>query len=128
MHKSFFISMLLFLTLLTALPVFAETPEPGGWGGGHGRRWAGEPGMPPPPPFGDYCPRRHADHYGGWQPLQTASEAKERLSLFFSVPPVQISLRKEVKMGYIADILKPDGSLFDRVFIDKRTGRIRSIR
>lgn len=115
------------LLLLTVLPVFAEGPEPG-WGGGHGRRWTGEPGISPPPPFGDYCPRRHADHYGGWQPLRTTGEAKERLSLFFAVPPVQISLRKEVKMGYIADILKPDGSLFDRVFIDKRTGRIRSIR
>ncbi len=31
-------------------------------------------------------------------------------------------------MGYIADIMNPDGTLFDRVIIDKRIGRIRSIR
>ncbi|MDK9716275.1 MAG: hypothetical protein OEL57_00025 [Trichlorobacter sp.] len=116
---------LLSLLLLTALPAAAEEPEPG-----HGRGWRGgrTPGEIGPPPFGDYCPRRHADHYGARQPLQTPEEAKERLRLFFSVPPTQITLRKEVRMGYIADITNADGSLFDRVIIDKRSGRIRSIR
>ena len=121
LYTYFLISLLLF----TVLPAAAEQPEPGqgrGWRGGHK---AGEMG---PPPFGDYCPRRHADHYGARQPLQTPEEALQRLSLFFRVPPPQITLRKELKMGYIADIINPDGSLSDRVIIDKRTGRIRSIR
>jgi len=116
---------LLSLLLVTVLPAAAEEPEPGqgrGWRGGRG---TGEMG---PPPFGDYCPRRHADHYGARQPLQTPEEARQRLSLFFRVSPAQITLRKELKMGYIADIINPDGSLSDRVIIDKRTGRIRSIR
>ena len=81
-----------------------------------------------PSPFGDYCPRRHADHYGARQPVQTPDEATERLRLFFNVPPSQIVLRKEFRMGYIADITNADGTLIDRVIIDKRTGRIRSIR
>jgi hypothetical protein len=117
--------LLSFLLLLLALPAAAEETEPGpGWGR-HGGRRAGEPG---PPPFGDYCPRRHADHYGARQPLRTPEEARERLGLFFNRPQTQISLRRELKMGYIADIINTDGSLSDRVIIDKRTGRIRSIR
>ena len=113
------------LLLLTALPAAAEEPEPGqGWGW-RGRRTSGEMTSPP---FGDYCPRRHADHYGARQPLQTPDEAKERLRLFFNVPLAQITLRKEVRMGYIADITNADGALLDRVIIDKRSGRIRSTR
>jgi len=116
---------LLTLLLMTVLPAAAEDFEPGqgrGWRGGRG---GGEMG---PPPFGDYCPRRHADHYGARQPLQTPEEAKELLGQFFKRPPSQITLRKKIRMGYIADITNPDGSLFDRVIIDTRTGRIRSIR
>lgn len=82
----------------------------------------------PPPPYGDFCPRRHADHYGARQPVATPDEARKRLSRFFALPAEQILLRKERKMGYIADVVRPDGTLFDRVIIDKRTGRIRSIR
>lgn len=123
----YFISsyFLLSLLLLTVLPAAAEEPEAWQGRGWRGGRPSGEMG---PPPFGDYCPRRHADRYGASQPLQTPEEAKERLRLFFNLPATQITLRKEVRMGYIADITNADGSLFDRVIIDKRSGRIRSIR
>ncbi|QOX79932.1 hypothetical protein FY034_13640 [Trichlorobacter lovleyi] len=117
--------LLLALLVLTVLPSAAEEVEPGQGPGWRGRHKAGEMG---PHPFGDYCPRRHADHYGARQPLQTPDEAKERLRIFFNVPAAQISLHREVRMGYIADITNADGSLLDRVIIDKRTGRIRSIR
>ena len=117
---------LLSLLLLSTLSSAAEEPEPGpGWRR-HGGRWSGEAG--PPPPVGDYCPRRHADHYGAKQPLRSPAEAKELLGQFFKRPPSQITLRKELRMGYIADITNADGSVFDRVIIDMRTGRIRSIR
>lgn len=114
------------LLLLTVLPAAAEEPVPGYGRGRHGGRWADETG--PPPPFGDYCPRRHADHYGARQPLRTPEEAKGLLAQFFRRPPSQILLRRELRMGYIADITNADGSVFDRVIIDMRTGRIRSIR
>jgi len=117
--------LLAFLLLLLTFPVAAEEAESGLGQGRHGGRGAGEHG---PPPFGDYCPRRHADHYGARQPLRTPEEARERLGLFFNRPQAQISLRRELKMGYIADIINTDGSLSDRVIIDKRSGRIRSIR
>ncbi|ACD96639.1 hypothetical protein [Trichlorobacter lovleyi] len=117
--------LLLALLVLTVLPSAAEEVEPGRGRGWHGRHKADEMG---PRPFGDYCLRRHADHYGARQPLQTADEAKERLRIFFNVPAAQISLHREIRMGYIADITNADGSLLDRVIIDKRTGRIRSTR
>lgn len=113
------------LLLLTALPAAAEGPGMGpgwGWHGGHG---TGEMG---PAPFGDYCPRRHADRYGARQPVSTWEDAQERLRLFYKIPATQITLRKERRMGYIVDITNPDGTLSDRIIIDKRTGRIRSIR
>lgn len=125
MRNVFTTYLLATLLLLSALPAAAEWPEPNQGRGWRGGRKASEMG---PPPFGDYCRRRHADHYGARQPIQTPNEARERLSLFFSVPLTQISLRKELRMGYIADIINPDGSLSDRVFIDMRSGRIRSIR
>ena len=123
----YFISsyFLLSFLLFTVLPAAAEDPEPGQGRGWRGGRSSGEMG---PPPFGDYCPRRHADHYGARQPLTTPEEARERLRFFFNIPLAQITLRKEVRMGYIADITNADGSLFDRVIIDKRSGRIRSTR
>jgi hypothetical protein len=113
------------LLLCMVLPAAAEEPEPG-YGRGRGGRWSNE--TAPPPPFGGYCPRRHADHYGASQPLRTPEEARDRLGQFFNRPAAQILLRKELRRGYIADITNPDGSLFDRVIIDMRTGRIRSIR
>ncbi len=114
--------------LLSTIPAAAESTEPWqGRGGRHGGRWLSEPGASPPP-FGEYCPRRHPDRYGARQPLRTTDEARERLGLFFNIPPAQITLRKEFRMGYIADITDSEGRLTDRVFIDKRTGRIRSIR
>jgi hypothetical protein len=122
------LTLLITITLLSSLPVAAEPPEPWeGRGGRHGGRWLSEPGAPPPP-FGGYCPRRHPDRYGARQPLRTTDEARERLGLFFKIPPSQITLRKELRMGYIADIADSEGRLTDRVIIDKRTGRIRSIR
>jgi hypothetical protein len=125
MQSLFSTYLFVILLLLPTLSAAAEEPEPGQGRGWHGGRKAGEMARPP---FGDYCPRRHADHYGASQPLQTPEEAKERLGLFFKVLSTQITLRKEFRMGYIADITNTDGSLRDRVIIDKRTGRIRSIR
>lgn len=125
MKRLFPTYLLAAVLLLTALPAVAEETEPGGGHGWRSRRGMGEMG---PAPFGAYCPRRHADRYGARQPVQTREEAQERLGLFYNIPPAQITLRKELKMGYIADINNPDGSLSDRVIIDKRSGRIRSIR
>lgn len=113
------------LLLLSALPAAAEGPEPGqgrGWRGGH------HDGPGSPPPFGDYCPRRHADHYGARQPVSSVDEAIDRLARFYRIPPERVQPHKERRNGFIIDILNPDGSPADRVIIDKWSGRIRSTR
>ena len=113
-------------------PLHAEEPPdaPPGYGH-HGRRHqsdcqTGE--RCAPRPFGDYCPSRHADHYGARQPVTTEQEARQRLALFFHCRPDQVFIRRELRMGYIADITSNEGERVDRVIIDKRSGRIRSIR
>jgi len=117
--------ILLHLLLLPVISAAAEEPDTGrrcGWRGGR------DSGEQCAPPFGDYCPRKHADNYGARQPVNSPEEAKERLARFFNIPPAHISLISERRMGYIATINNPDGSSADRVIIDKRSGRIRSIR
>ncbi len=111
------------LLLLSALPApAAEQEQRRGWRNGHHN------GPASPPPFGDYCPRRHADHYGARQPVNSSDEAVERLARFYRLPPERVQLHKERRNGFIIDILNPDGSPADRVIIDKWSGRIRSIR
>lgn len=111
---------------------YAEEDPADNRGTGHGRRQrqmdCQKDGQCVPRPFGDYCPSRHADFYGARQPLATEQEARQRLALFFRLQPDQIVIRRELRMGYIADITPADGKQVDRVFIDKRNGRIRSIR
>ncbi len=130
MKQQIYIYFLITFFLLPAVSATAED-DPGqgrrrGWGR-QGACIAGEP-CPPSPPFGAYCPSRHADKYGARQPVQSAEDARQRLALFFRIPPEKILLRRELRNGYIADIINPDGSISDRVIIDKRHGRIRSIR
>lgn len=111
------------LLLMSALPApAAEQEQRRGWRNGHHN------GPASPPPFGDYCPRRHADHYGARQPVHSPDEAVELLARFYRLPPERIQLHKERRNGFIIDILNPDGSPADRVIIDKWSGRIRSIR
>ncbi len=126
MKKHSFIYILLALHLLIpVIPAAAQMPEARQCEGWRNRQWADENGHPP---FGGYCQRRHSDRYGARQPIKSWHEAQERLIHFFNIHPSHIILRKERGMGYIVDITKPDGTLSDRVLIDKRTGRIKSIR
>ncbi|CAH2030466.1 hypothetical protein [Trichlorobacter ammonificans] len=123
---------LLVLTLVPALaaPVAAQWPD-----GGKGERpWAVPPGpgmQPGPggtPPFGGYCPKRHADRYGARQPVHTRAEALDRLHLFFGIDPARISRFEERRHVFLAEITDPEGRPVELVIIDRRTGRIRSIR
>ena len=89
------------------------------------RRQCMEPGHIP---FGGYCPKRHADQYGARQPVQTPADARERLSLFFSIDPARIRRLEERRHVFLAEITDPEGRPAELVIIDRRTGRIRSIR
>lgn len=84
-----------------------------------------EPGSTP---FGGYCPKRHSDQYGARQPVLTPADARERLSLFFSIDPARIKRLEERRHVFLAEITDPEGRPVELVIIDRRTGRIRSIR
>ncbi len=122
--------LLLTFLLLSAIPAAAERlddkcrPDLRGREQHYGER----PGRKDHRIYGGYCKKRHSDHYGARQPLATLKEAKQRLRYFYSLPDGQVILQREVRIGYIADIVDENGVLYDRVIIDKRTGRIRSIR
>lgn len=122
--------LLLIFLLLSAIPAAAERfddrcqPDPQGREQYYGER----PGRKGHRTYGGYCKKRHSDHYGARQPLATLQEARQRLRDFYGLSNGQVILQREVRMGYIADIVDENGVLYDRVIIDKRTGRIRSIR
>ena len=105
-----------------ATPAAAEWP----WGGGY--RQGGQGQACCPPPYGAYCPKRHSDQYGRRQPVQDRQDGLARLSTFFGVPTTAVRISEELRFWYLADILAPNGTIMERVLLDKRTGRIRSIR
>ena len=80
------------------------------------------------PAYGGYCPKRHTDRYGARQPVNNLAEAKERLYSFYGVAPDRISRIEEYRHVFIAEITDPEGNPVEAVAIDRRTGRIRSVR
>jgi hypothetical protein len=73
------------------------------------------------------CGKRRGDWYGASQPVATASEARRILQNYFAAQEYSVSELSEKKWGFKADIRDKSGKIIDRVMIDKRTGRIRSI-
>ncbi len=73
------------------------------------------------------CGKRRGDWYGASQPVVNATEARELLSNYFIGHGYTVSEITEKKWGFRADILDKDGKAIDRVMIDKRSGRIRSL-
>ncbi len=73
------------------------------------------------------CGKRRGDWYGARRPVSTPEEARELLRHHFSGDGNSIANLAERRWRYEADIIDPRGSVIDRVMIDKRSGRIRSI-
>ena len=73
------------------------------------------------------CGKRRGDWYGASQPVKSAEEARTLLLLYFTGQEYTISEITEKKWGFKAEIFGKDGSVIDRVMIDKRSGRIRSL-
>ena len=78
-------------------------------------------------PYGDYCDRSRWGRYGAKNPVKSAAEARERLEEFFADEDVTVGEITNHDKYYQAEIHDADDQLVDRVIIDKRTGRIRSI-
>jgi hypothetical protein len=78
-------------------------------------------------PYGDYCEGWGSGRYGAKDPVKTAAEARKRLERFFEDDDVVVGTVTDKDSYFEADIRNPAGELVDRIIIDKRTGRIRSI-
>lgn len=104
-----------------------------GWGGGMGRRhhgygpgpgmmhrWGGEP---------EYGPG-YGPEYGRPQEPLNEKDARGLLEDYLKYtrnPNLKLGKVKEVDEGFEAEIVTKDGSLVDRVFVDKYTGGMRSM-
>ncbi|MHB8122069.1 MAG: hypothetical protein ACYDG4_07930 [Desulfuromonadaceae bacterium] len=73
------------------------------------------------------CGKRRGDLYGARQPVTDATEARKLLLQYFAGEEYTVSEVTERRWGFKAEIIDKDGTVVDRVMIDKRSGRIRSL-
>jgi hypothetical protein len=79
-------------------------------------------------PRGSYCEGGRWGWYGERNAIRSPAEAKKVLSEYFSsVRGVKITIIKERRWFFKAEIRDKKDNLIDVVIIDKRSGRIRSI-
>jgi len=73
------------------------------------------------------CGKRRGDWYGARQPVHTSQEARGLLQNYFTGQAYAVSGVTENRWGFTAEIVDKSGKVIDKVMIDKRSGRIRSI-
>lgn len=73
------------------------------------------------------CGKRRGDWYGASQSVANAAEARSLLLNYFSGLEYTISEVTEKKWGFRAEVIDRNGKVIDRIMIDKRSGRIRSL-
>jgi hypothetical protein len=78
-------------------------------------------------PYGDYYPGPREGRYGARKAVRTEGEARNILRRYFSPREATIGEIKERNWFFEAEIKDRNNRPVDRVIIDKRTGRIRSI-
>ena len=78
-------------------------------------------------PYGGYCQGPRWGWYGARTPVRTREDARRHLEKFFEGQEVVIGAITPRGRHFLADILDKDKKIIDRVIIDKRTGRIRSL-
>jgi len=78
-------------------------------------------------PYGDYYSGPRWGWYGAKKEVRTPNEARKVLRGYFRNENVGIGNIKERKRFFEVDIQDKNNTPVDRVIIDKRTGRIRSI-
>ncbi|MBI4595765.1 MAG: hypothetical protein HY730_05225, partial [Candidatus Tectomicrobia bacterium] len=76
-------------------------------------------------PYGNYCPMW--GRYGARKPVRTVNEARKILQEYFADESVKIDRIDEKRWYFQTEIRDKDDKLIDRLIVDKRTGRIRSI-
>jgi len=74
-----------------------------------------------------WCGKRKGDWYGARRPVTSIDDAREQLAKYFSGQRVVVAEVTEKPWRFEADVLDSCGKVVDRVMIDKRSGRVRSI-
>ncbi len=78
-------------------------------------------------PYGNYCSGPERGWYGARKEVKTKGEAKTILEGYFKNRNIAVGDVKERKGFFEAEIRDENNTLIDRVIVNKRTGRIRSI-
>lgn len=80
-------------------------------------------------PHGNYCEGSEWGWYGERKPVRTQAEAMRVLMNYFSsyYDDIRINNIKEREWFFEAEIRDRKGNLLNRVIVDKRSGRIRSV-
>ncbi len=109
--------LLVFLFGMLIFPALSH-----GQPGGRGMMYRGMP-------YGQFCPGARSRPYGAPKAVRTINEARKLIeSYYFSCGQQLHCGNIEEKDSYFeADVVSTDGAVVDRVILDKRTGRIRSI-
>ena len=74
-----------------------------------------------------WCGKRKGDWYGARRPVTSVSDAREQFGRYFSGQKMTVTEVAEKPWRFEADVLDSCGKVIDRVMIDKRSGRVRSI-
>ena len=77
-------------------------------------------------PYGKASPGE-GQRYGTKDPVATEEEARKRLEAFYRDEDLVVGQISERPLYFEASVKHKDGRLVDRVIVDKRSGRIRSI-
>ncbi|NTV48570.1 MAG: hypothetical protein HGB32_15820 [Geobacteraceae bacterium] len=89
--------------------------------------WCNSDGVTCKPEIRGQCGKRRGDWYGARKPVANEAEARTLLLNYFAGQGYTVSEITERRWGFRAEIINKDGKVVDRVMIDKRSGRIRSM-
>lgn len=78
-------------------------------------------------PYGGYCRGPQWGWYGAQRRIRTEEDARAYLEKFFEGQDLAIGPITERGRFFNADILDKDKKIVDRVILDRRSGRIRSL-
>jgi hypothetical protein len=80
-------------------------------------------------PYGHYCPGMQWGPYGVRKPVSTVEQAKQVIDVYLAETGQNLTAGNitEKNWYFEAEILDRNKTVIDRVIVDKRSGRIRSI-
>lgn len=92
-----------------------------------GREWCQKGDRQCRPDHQGRCGKRKGDWYGVRRKVNSTEDARNLFTVYFAGQNVTISDIYEKPWYFEADIKNQSGAIIDRVIVDKRSGRIRSI-